>query len=228
MFICLTSICTLLGYAYHSPNPTPLPTFAQAAALTAVPTTPPPTQQPTIYSGQLATNIITGEECVIPGSNTCSVEHDLSACDGNKPYCCNRDNGNNNGDYDKCTTQGGVRSCKAGIASPNTCGQIKPSSNAKNNEVGEECEGGLFCCIQEQGNKKWGSCMTQADCEAAVGGDRRGLFSSFGALRNLAQDDEDDNTCKKKKVSYELLCDVVITSVHIMCSYLTNASLNAS
>ena len=151
-------------------------------------------------NGKLAMNIITGEECVIPGSNTCSVESNLSACDGNKPYCCNKDNGNGSFDLDKCTTQGGVKSCKAGIASPNTCSQMKPSSNARNNEVGVECEGGLFCCVQEQGNnKKWGSCMTQADCEAAVGS-RRGLFSSFGGLRNLAQDDdEDDNTCKKKK-----------------------------
>ena len=211
-----------------TPLPTPLPTFAAAAAFTAAPTTASPTPKPNMDNGQLAMNIITGEECVIPGSNTCSVESNLSACDGNKPYCCNKDNGNGSGDLDKCTTKGGVRSCKAGIASPNTCSQMKPSSNAKNNEVGVECEGGLFCCVQEQGNKKWGSCMTQAECEAATGS-RRGLFSSFGGLRNLAQDDdEDDNTCKKKKVSYELLRDVVITSVHIMCSYLTNASLNTS
>ena len=167
--------------------------------LTSYPTTGSPTPRPNL-DGEKAVDILTGEECVIPGSNTCVVETGvyLDACNSNRPYCCNRDQGFGNGDQDKCTTRGGVASCKPGLASPNTCTRLKTSKDARKHDFGEECAEGLFCCVQEQGNDKWGSCMTAEECPAGRDA-RRGLFSSFGGLRNLAQNDDEEHTCKKKK-----------------------------
>ena len=135
----------------HSPNPTNKPTPAPFR-LTSYPTTGSPTPRPNL-DGEKAVDILTGEECVIPGSNTCVVETGvyLDACNSNRPYCCNKDNGFGNGDGDKCTTRGGIALCKPGLASPNTCTGLKTSKDARKRDFGEECAEGLFCCVQEQG-----------------------------------------------------------------------------
>ena len=221
-FFSNTNILIYLSHNNHSPNPTNKPTPAPFR-LTSYPTTGSPTPRPNM-DNEKAVDVLTGEECVIPGSNTCVVETGvyLDACDGNKPYCCNKDNGFGNGDGDKCTTKGGVNSCKPGLASPNTCSQLKPSKDANKNSKGAECAEGLFCCVQEQGNDKWGSCMTAEECP--VGRDasssssssddrRRGLIrnarrrflgsSDSGDSSNDSGDSssssDDQETCKKKK-----------------------------
>ena len=152
MFIFSNTLYILLYlfiYNNHSPNPTNKPTPAPFR-LTSYPTTGSPTPRPNLDQ-EKAVDVLTGEECVIPGSNTCVVETGvyLDACNSNRPYCCNRDNGLGNGDGDKCTTYGGVASCKPGLASPNTCSRLADSKGSR--KLGEECAEGLFCCVQEQG-----------------------------------------------------------------------------
>jgi len=59
---------------------------------------------------------------------TCVATDDSPNCPVNKPVCCKRDNGNGNGDVDKCTNaNSAVNSCKEGIASANTCEFLSPS-----------------------------------------------------------------------------------------------------
>ena len=113
-----------------------------------------------------------------PSDGTCAVTatNNGSGCQGinNKPYCCKRDNGNGNGDHDKCTTSGGVSSCKKGIASPNTCEQL-PNSAANatppKGPNGNACTGSDICCVQiTSGNKgnTFGTCVSVETCNTLV------------------------------------------------------------
>lgn len=109
---------------------------------------------------------------------TCVATDDSPNCPGDKPVCCKRDNGNGNGDVDKCTNaNSAVNSCKEGVASGNTCGLLPASASDATGppgrvENGEACTGSNICCVQiaETSGKgiTFGQCLSIDDCNALV------------------------------------------------------------
>lgn len=101
---------------------------------------------------------------------TCVATDDSPNCPANKPVCCKRDNGNGNGDVDKCTNaNSAVNSCKEGIASANTCEFLPPSlaealKPPDQQQNGSACTGSNICCVQIARPETSGKGITFGEC----------------------------------------------------------------